>query len=154
MSGSEQFLGQQLTRQAQALETLVVKMGEMIQGIDASIPKFSITSQNIQVEKIYGVKLLGKNTPIKIKVFVSGEIKLTLKVYGSVGGTTTFTIKKNGVTEKTNSITNYATVNIEKNIVVAEGDEIEFSSDGNYAYIEQFQIRYDLINKPNQSIAD
>lgn len=162
MGGSEQFLGQQLTKQANALQTLVEKMSEMIAKQDEIIPKFAEASEELKNEAVLNITNSGTTTnDILIKslgAFLNGQIRLKLYWKPSVGsGNYKVAVNKNGIEVASHEFTNEDT-NLKESIfdiTVVEGDSIEIYRralmNGNGTF-NKLQVFYTLIDKPNISL--
>lgn len=155
MSGSEQFLGRQLTKQALALESLVEKMTLMIQKQDQSIPKFSIASDVMQHQKAYNHKIYGPNNiaPFKITPYVNGQLRLKINAKCDQAGIATLQVLTNGVVSGSITLSTVATDHI-FDVGIMEGDTITFilNSGGYsnvYMYLTSIKVCYDLSEKPN-----
>lgn len=155
MSGSEQFLGQQLTKQANALQELVLKMQQMVIAQESSIPKYSIASSqdNIAILVPSGVQMATERIKT-MSIFFTGSLRLEGRFKNTGSSYENISITQNGTVVSTISLEPKA-VNISKtiDITVKEGDILKYTSN-NYIYTESdFKIGYKFINKPNINIA-
>lgn len=159
-NGSMQFLGRQLADQAEKLGSLVVLMGEMIQGINASIPKYAIASDNVKRSAEYGVGPNGKlfNTlemGEEIKTYYDGTVKVSVTFY-TTNANAGVAIKLNGVVVGSYASGNPINQEVTKEVIIGvkEGDIIEIRTSNATGYVKynRFALMYDLIVKPSEVI--
>lgn len=142
MSGSEQFLGRQLAEQAQQLALLVDKMGEMVEKQDEIIPKFAISSDNIQLTKDLGSKSVNTTNKYFVIPQINGEIKITFQGNFGYG----LELKKNGVLVGSGTGDSNNTTFI---IKVLENDELSFDTGvSGSSTINIVKVYYDLVSRP------
>lgn len=136
-NGSMQFLGRQLSEQAQALALLVEKMQEVINSVDNVVPKFAIASDNIKYSKEINV-----TNSSQYQLLLS-QISGVLRVKNNSEYSVSITIIKNGVTTiDTIAKNGYG------DLQVIEGDEIKIVTNG-YPRLVKVDICYDLADKPD-----
>lgn len=150
-SGSEQFLGQQLSKQAQALGELVMKMQEVIINTGNAVSKFTVASDEVQVSKIYEpVKRINDTTnKIDMVVFVSGVINVKVTGKG-VNASQYLSLYKNGVlflkhTTPFTSSEGYKEVVF--NVTVEEGDNLLLQTN-DLIEISKVEFCYTELPKP------
>ncbi len=152
-NGSMQFLGRQLSEQAKALSELVELMSDAVQGIYNSIEKYSIANDNIQ-NVIATNKTVNEIKDIKMKVMMTGSIRIKGDIKGYEGSASGLTINRNGVEvfKVTKSGGDLSLTPIVFDITIQENDEITFTDVTSGGAIVNLDVCYDLINKPNVSI--
>lgn len=126
MSGSEQFLGQQLSKQATALGLLVDKMGQVV---DSVVPKYTVESENLKYTLTTDS---ASSRKIILNSYIDGTIKIKAKGTTRSGLTGGLMFTVNGVVMKTISY------GIDENDVLKEGtvkfrkgDEVAITSSSN-----------------------
>lgn len=153
MSGSEQFLGRQLTKQAESLALLVEKMGEMIIKQEASIPKFY--KSNVDSVQHTIPRDIPINKALPFLIFGTGTVAFKINVTNTNSPNGNVVIYKNGAATVT-SVTIPASTTMDliiENYNVMENDLLLVQgSSGAYITLNDVKLCYDLLNKPNISI--
>ncbi len=146
-NGSMQFLGRQLSEQAEKLGNLVILMSEMIEGIDASIPKYAEPSDVIQKVLVGEEKAA---TYAKFTSFINGTIRIKGEFFydSSTNGNIGFKVVVNGTAVSTMALyQSWETKTVD--IIIKEGDEVGF---GAQMKLRNVNICYNKIRKPDISI--
>ncbi len=160
-NGSMQFLGRQLTEQAKSMGELINQMKAVVKAFGA----YSIVSDTVQEEKIYGAEINGKKfnsveNILSISIYMEGYIRLEFTAYSdnASGGKPSISVKRNGASVGGFAVPHKTSITKYVDIAVSEGDEIEINNTSSVAqenlYLEGYKIKYDFITRPDHIVTE